>query len=418
VKLLIEQYLPAPPSAVWPFLVEPELMNRWSEARIELVATGDGEEASAIGTLRTVTIRAWRSQTQLLEVIEHSEPGRRLVYRVISGIPARYHRGEITLHPDGDGTQLRWDVRFRFPLPGMAKVASLVLQRQLNNSMKALAREVAGAPTTVLAPASPEVDDSAELPALFAAAEATLLEQRNLADRLSQDGDPKSWFVRVYEYVTEEQLKACRDGLFTHPGWVLRLIPRFHHYYLQSLQRFMGESAGECEQHWWSSFRAMDRASRWKRRSGLESIGYGIARGMQAHIEEDLPRTLAEIYVWHYRDQCRYARFRADYLIMGNIFRAAASKIMKELPPGAKPLPFRVYDRLMLQEVKDALMARLYYDIARERRKAFERGERLVNLMMGSSAGAQNAGADEPLLASSLKRSRKARGSASVGQSS
>jgi hypothetical protein len=266
----------------------------------------------------------------------------------------------------------------------MGFAARLLLEKQLGESLRELAKVVIVKPE-VAYEASHFPDESAELPALYEAAEAIYEEQRDLAEELTARNDPKRWFVRVYQYVTECQIAACRRGDFAHPAWVLRLIPRFHYYYLKNLRAWQEQRLHECEHHWASSFLAQDMARKWKG-GDLGEIGYGIAKGMQAHIEEDLPRTLAEIYNWHYQDVCAYGRFRADYLMMGGIFREASSKLLALVPSDALSLQNRIVERYMPPEIKDNLMAKYYYDIARERRKAFERGERLARLMAGENS--------------------------------
>ncbi len=379
MRLHLQQYLPAVPRAVWPWISEPELMSQWSEAPVEKIAAGDGDPGWSIGTLRRISIQMGRRTKSFEEVVEYSEPPARLVYRVVSGLPVRYHRGELILTREGEGTRLTWIVDYRFPLPGMAQVSRAILVPQLKRSLRKLARLVEGAPPAVL-PKAHEVNEEAELAEALAEAEAVLVEQRDIADRFAAVGDSKQWFARVYEYVTECQIRACREGRFLHPAWVLRIIPRFHFYFRQSLDRYLGEAPGYPEAHWRSSFQAMDKARRWKG-GDLNGLAYGIAKGMQAHIEEDLPRTLAEVYFHYYRERCAYGRFRADYLLMRQIFEDASKRLISSVPSKIMPLHMRVFHLYVPPEVKDPIMSKLYYDIARERGRSFERGERLAALM-------------------------------------
>lgn len=392
MKFTVEQFLPAAPAAVWPYITVPALMNRWSTAKVRPLAHGDGEQPWAEGALRNITIISLgRKVASFDEVIQVSLPPERFVYRVIDGLPIRYHRGEITLSPVEGGTLLRWTVHFEFPLPGMATAARrLVLEPELKKSLRQMAKAVTGAAEERFE-AYRVIDEAAELPGLYAAAEEIFREQRELADALEAKRDPKRWFARVYQFVTRSQIDACRSGEFAHPAWVLRLVPRFHYYFIRNLEAW---TAGDvsCEKHWSSSFLAMEKAREWKG-GEIGELAYGIAKGMQAHIEEDLPRTLAEIYHWYYRDKCRYGRFRADYLLMGPIFRRCADELMSLVPKDQLPRASRVFDRLAPPELKDRLMAKYYYDIGRERRKTFERGERLANLMAGAERPANRTSA-------------------------
>jgi uncharacterized protein YndB with AHSA1/START domain len=372
MNLMLERRLPAPPAAVWPFLVEPLLHNRWSTASMKLIAPGDRGQAGAVGAMREIRLPG-PGRVALVEVVQHAEPPRRLVYRVVSGLPLRQHRGEVLLEPSSAESVLRWTVSAEFQLPGMGQLATPLLRRELGKSLDHLARAVFQEPERALL-RDQVVDD--DLTALFRDAEAVLEEQRALADRLTSEGDRKRWFSRVYEYVTEYQLASCREGRFSHPGWVLRLVPRFHHHYRSNLDRWIAD--GLCEQHWRSSFRAMEQAESWYGRLGW---AYGIVKGMQAHIEEDLPRSLAEVYHWHYRQRCSYARFRSDYLLMGDIFAAASRRMLEHIPLWMRPVRASLVAPLLPELVKQRWQAKAFYDLGRERLRAFERGDRLANLM-------------------------------------
>lgn len=381
MKFTLEQFVAAEPAAVWPFLTVPDLMNRWSTATVRQLASGDGDEPWAMGTVRRITVKNFgRKVAAFDEVVQLSKPPHRFVYRVFAGIPARYHRGEITLTPQNGGTLVRWEVAFRFPVPGMAQAAAAMLWPELRKSLRKLAAEANGAKAWSYRQDAYRSDPSI-LPGLYAAAQAIYDEQKALADELGAKDDPKKWFARVYQLVTELQIEACREGVFEHPDWVLRMVPRFHHYYIKNLAAW-NERPVDTEHHWASSFRAAEMARRWKG-EGVGELGYSIAKGMQAHIEEDLPRTLAEVYHWYYKDKFRYGRLRADYLLMGPIFRDAASRLIDMVPKQEIPLFNRIWERFVIPEIKEHLMARYYYDISRERRKAFERGERLARLMAG-----------------------------------
>ena len=371
MRLSFEQRLPAPPAAVWPFLVEPDLLARWSLASVRSLAPGDGDSPGGVGALRRITIHASGAHLSFDEVVERAEPPRRFVYRVVRGLPLRDHRGEILLEAEGAGSLLCWEVDFDLLVPGAEIVARRVLDVQLRRSLAALARVVEDAAPATLDTSS-FADDVSALVALETEADGILSEQRALADRFGHDADPKYWFARVYQYVTEGQLAFCRDGRLTHRAWVMRLLPRFHAYYAGNLRRYVGDLPGTAESHWQVAFRAMDRGSR-----GATAAVAGLLHGVAAHIEDDLPRALAEVYRSHYRGRCSYARFRADYLLMADIFTRASDRLMAEMPRSFLPLYLRVLDPVLSVPVKDRFLRR-YYDVPAKRRQAFERGARLA----------------------------------------
>lgn len=375
MQLHLERALPAPPAAVWPFIVDPARMNRWSTAKIEALSPGDDD---CVGMTRRITIPGPRT-VRFEEVIERAEAPHRLVYRVVRGIPVRRHRGEIALRAEGSGTLLTWDVDYEFPLPGVGLFARVLLERQLSLSLAQLAEVVRDAEAAPLPPAR-DVDDRQQIPTLRRKAMEILAAQRALADRLEAANDNKRWFARVYSFVTENMIALCDEGGVPHPSWVLRLIPRFDHYYTDNLRRYLGEIAGPCEAHWVRAFRTMDAHHRF--REPLLGISVGLAKGVRAHIEEDLPRALAEIHVRHYQGRCAYARFRADYLSMRDVFRDASDRLLAQIPSRYFPLWMRVTSPLMTREMKDGLVHKRFYDVPKRRREAFERGERLANLLL------------------------------------
>src|SRR5262249_58593492 len=125
------------------------------------------------------------------------------------------------------------------------------------------------------------------------------------------------------------------------------------------LRRWTGAIPGRAESHWQLAFREMERA-----RAGAPGAGVQTARGLlfgvAAHIEDDLPRALAEVYRRHYAGRCDYVRFRADYLLMSGIFQAASARLLAEMPRDALPIHLRVLGPVLPLEVQDRILSRYY----------------------------------------------------------
>lgn len=379
VDLELRASIAAPPSAVWRHLTDPALHNTWSLARMRLVSLGDADACDTVGAYRLVTVASPAGPARLFEVIEHSAPpvddaAGRLVYRVTRGPQLlRAHRGEIALAPTARGTDLAWRVHAELVVPGVGALARRDLRAQLDRSLRALERVAAAAPAVPLSP--PRAFRDADPAPLLAAIAPILDEQRALADELAASGDPKAWFARVYQYVTEGQLAAIAAGTVTHAEWALRLIPRFHHYYVSNLRAWRRGAHGETETPWALAFSFAESA---RRRPRAERVLGALLLGVRAHIDEDLPRALAEVYLAHFASRCSYARFRADYLLMAPIFRTAADRLLAELPRALVPWSIRAARAALPAELQDALTNRRAYDVPTERLEAFERGHRLA----------------------------------------
>lgn len=375
-SLKLEKRLPVPAEVAWPWLVEPLKMNRWSLAAVRLLAPGDGGVPEGVGAVRQVVVSLPGGRTaKLIESVEESEPPRRFVYRVVDVPLVRAHRGVITL----DGHDLTWKVDFALANDALTALVAASLRPQLEKSLENLARVTQHATADRTYPPAKPFEDTPTAEDRERA-QAILHEQRALADRLERANDPKRWFCRVYEYVTEAQLQAVDAGTVKHTRWVLRLIPRFHHYYLSNLRRWMGEEHGTAEPQWQRAFTTMERPGDARR-----ALFGGIKQAVIAHVEEDLPRALAEVWAWHYADRCDYVRFRCDYLLMGHIFDGSALRLLGLLPRSWVPWYVRVLGS-NLTEVSDAFMKRSYYDMRKQRRLAFERGERIGEMIRPSSS--------------------------------
>src|SRR4051794_6518065 len=107
MKLAFERDLRAVPAAAWPFITDPGRMNRWSTARVTAIAPGEAGRMDLVGALRSVRIAAPGRAIEIDEVIEEAAPPHRLVYRIVSGLPLRRHRGVVTLEPRDGGSRLR-----------------------------------------------------------------------------------------------------------------------------------------------------------------------------------------------------------------------------------------------------------------------------------------------------------------------
>lgn len=358
LEMTFERDLRVSPESAWHLVTDPELINRWSTARVDSIDLGDGGHPAAVGALRRV--RLPHRGGSLVEVIDRSVPPHRLDYRVVSGAPVRRHSGTISIGAD---SHLRWHVVIEPYSRALLPPIWTLLSWELNRSLHRLARITE--PVGGAAPPPRELEESVDLPVLRAVAEQVAHEQGVLADDLLAAGDPRGHFARVYQFVTEGMISAVDAGRFDHPCWVLRLIPLFDRYFTDNVRA----APQDVEPHWRRAFARMERV---RDGSPFESMVKAVLAGMEAHIEDDLPRALGRVYAEHYAGRCEHVRFRADYLKMTDIFPAAGERFMSTLPRWRWAPSALLIDMLAPQPVRQQLFERRLYPINRNRARAFD----------------------------------------------
>ncbi|AVL99863.1 MxaD family protein [Gordonia iterans] len=356
------------PAAAWRLLTDPDQMNRWSTAPITLSGNGIGDRPDGVGALRTVTLP--RRGGRLREVVEEAVFPHRFVYRVYDGGPLLLdHLGEQTIAETATGCRITWTVELRLA-GGVSGVVARSIGRQVGASLDRLERLADSAVLDAAAgpprdrPAHP---DRAELAALRRAALVPLSEQTAIADALAAADDPKQWFARVYQYVTQEMIAvADRPGALRNPDWVLALIPVFHEYFTRNLTAYRrGEP---CTAAW---TRAWSQCEREDPDHPERPVMRGLLAGVGAHIDDDLPHALLEVHRARYGDR-DLREFLPDYLRLAPVFTAASDRLIADLPRSHKPWWTPIATRIHPQ-VRDEFLGRKGFHVGRQRMKAFAR---------------------------------------------
>lgn len=82
-------------------------MSSWVPGlKVELTRPG-ATESNGVGAVRKVGIG---SPGPILEEVVTFEPGERLVYKALAGVPLKNYRGEVTLRPTGSGTEITYAI--------------------------------------------------------------------------------------------------------------------------------------------------------------------------------------------------------------------------------------------------------------------------------------------------------------------
>lgn len=366
----LSRQLPYSTEQAWTLLTEPAEMNKWSTASIVPAEAGANDRMDQPGALRTVLVPG-RFGTKLREVVQQADYPSVFEYRVYDGGPLlRNHLGTMVLTPHPAGCTLTWTVHMEFIAPALSRLVRPSLRKQLTLSLDRLASGDI-APPPVEAPHTATRTTEVDLAPLRREAEDILAEQRDIAAQLTRANDPKQWFARVYEIVSEEMLGVVDAGLVDHPDWVLRLIPDFHIHYSSNLRDYIaGRPVEPAWQKAWSRCERVDP-------DPVRPIVVGLLYGVSAHIEADLPRSLASVYRAHYRDTHDYREFLPDYLRLSPVFLRATDRLVAQMPQSYKPWWLRASTHVA-PELREALLARRSYDVTRNRLEAFKRGHTLA----------------------------------------
>lgn len=136
-QVVLEQDFGVPPDRLWRALTDHEGMRKWTGAQVRIVARGD---ASGVGTVRRVAMGPLRID----EEVVYADAPRRLVYRVVRGLPVRFHRGEMLVTPAGEGcSHLSWRILVSAPAP-LARAITRTLEPALRRGLRELRGLIGG----------------------------------------------------------------------------------------------------------------------------------------------------------------------------------------------------------------------------------------------------------------------------------
>ena len=207
-----------------------------------------------------------------------------------------------------------------------------------------------------------------------------------LADN-SADDDPKQWFARVYQYVTEEMISAASGSVHSSSTssaedssssglwhWTTRLgtrpDPRLHDYYERNLTAH--RTGGDVEPAWAKTWSTAEVAgSQTSPRAGDEVPAVRVS----AHIDADLPRALAD-------DAPRTLPRRRPARLPSRLPAIGTGVHHRVRPVACRPAaqPQAVVDTALASRVhpqfRDSMLARNGYDVGRHRVKNVRAGRR------------------------------------------
>lgn len=126
-----------PPARLWEALTDHEGMSKWAGARVRLIARGD---ADGVGAVRRIRMGALAIDEEVI----YADAPRRLVYRIVRGVPVSFHRGEMLVSPTERGSALTWKIMLASDVPGLARVTARTLEAALGRGLRELRGLIGG----------------------------------------------------------------------------------------------------------------------------------------------------------------------------------------------------------------------------------------------------------------------------------
>jgi uncharacterized protein YndB with AHSA1/START domain len=134
--------VPASADHVWEVLSDHEGMTHWGPGLSVTLRTEGGTDRNGVGAVRVIA--APGPAPSIVEEVTAFEPGRRLGYKALSGVPLRNYAGDVVLREVADGTEISYTVSAdqRVPLVEqvVVKAISAALLRALVRRVRATAR--------------------------------------------------------------------------------------------------------------------------------------------------------------------------------------------------------------------------------------------------------------------------------------
>jgi hypothetical protein len=127
----------APRDVLWNILADGGSWSQWGPwTKSELDREGS-PPPGGVGSIKRLA-RGWMT---LREEVTEFEPPSRYGYRLLSGLPVRDYRAQVTLSDAADGTEIHWHSEFDVRFPGTGGLVRRSLQRAVRDVASRLAAE-------------------------------------------------------------------------------------------------------------------------------------------------------------------------------------------------------------------------------------------------------------------------------------
>jgi uncharacterized protein YndB with AHSA1/START domain len=137
MKIEVSAHSSAPVERVWALLADARGWPEWTPFDAAELEREGSPVADGVGAIRRFT----NGKTVTRECVVAFEPPHWLAYQLLSGLPVRDYRADVTLQPAPDGgTAIRWQSRFEPLVPGMGWLVRRRLEPFIGDVAQRLAR--------------------------------------------------------------------------------------------------------------------------------------------------------------------------------------------------------------------------------------------------------------------------------------
>jgi uncharacterized protein YndB with AHSA1/START domain len=123
----------APIATVWEVLADHEGLKNWAPGLSATLTSAGISDRNGVGAVRR--IKGPLPMPAIIEEVTVFEPGRRLTYKALAGVPLRNYHGDVLLEGAGGGTAISYTVRADQRLPLVDKALTKVIAAGLLNGL-------------------------------------------------------------------------------------------------------------------------------------------------------------------------------------------------------------------------------------------------------------------------------------------
>ena len=125
MQTTVRKTVSAPIDTVWRVLADHEGMHNWGPGIKAKVTSTGATDLNGVGAVRRITTPL--PMPAIVEEVTAFEPGRRLSYKALAGVPLRNYRGDVVLEAAGTGTAISYTVEVDQRVPLVEKALTRVI---------------------------------------------------------------------------------------------------------------------------------------------------------------------------------------------------------------------------------------------------------------------------------------------------